>query len=87
MLTLQFDAHSFLFSFHHLGEKSVTPLYEGGKWDLTRKITCLEFFSQDVADLRLEPRPPSFPSFHIPRIEPDRVILKETGKSPNVKAT
>lgn len=80
VLTLQFAAHSFLFNFHHRGEeKSVTPLYEGGKWDLEREITCLKFLSPDVTDLRLEFRPSSFPSFHTPRAEPDRGIPKEKG--------
>lgn len=43
-------------------------------------ITCLKFLSQDVADLRLEPRPPSSPSLYTPRVEPQRCILWEKGK-------
>lgn len=72
---------------HHLGaERSIVPFYGGGYCDLERETACLEFLGQDVADLGLESRLSSFPSLHTPRREPDRGVLVEKGKGPDVKA-
>lgn len=50
------------------------------------EVTCLKAPSQDRTDLGLEPRPPSLPPLHTPRVEPERGILQEEGKGLNVKA-
>lgn len=73
VLTLQFKASSSLLTPHRLVSRGAFTGEEARPGEGNNMP--LNALSQDGADLGLELRPPSLPSFHMPRMGPERGLL------------